>query len=306
MKAADGGAPRRNVWRERNRERMVKRIRKGLRALTPGKVVLFLLLALGAALMIAPFLWMYSNSILTGSPQQIPPRWLPLPLSDISFAGYARLFSRQVPFTIFFKNSFIIAGVSTLGMVFHGTIAGYAFARFEFRMKQGFFALLMLTMMIPSQVTIIPLFRIMTVLGLINTHWAIVLPAVVGAAAPGTSAAFGVFLMRQYFLGMPKELEEAAAVDGAGPIRTFLSIMLPQAGGMVLSFGILVFVAAWNEYFLPFIMLHKLEKMPLTVAIMGGRGGVAAIAMAILPVLVFYLFCQRWIIRSVMSTGIKG
>lgn len=180
-----------------------------------------------AFLIIAPFLWVVSASFRTYSEAiSLPPKWLPPFFTEMRLGYFKKLFSNTIPFFVFMKNSLKISVIITLSMSLHGAIAGYAYAKFDFPGKNIMFALLMVAMMVPVQVTIVALYKIMTMLGVINTSWAVTLPSIFGASCPGLAGAFGVFMMRQFFMGVPKELNEAAAIDGAGPIRTFISVML--------------------------------------------------------------------------------
>ena len=149
--------------------------------------------------------------------------------------------------------------------------------------------------------------------GVINTSWAVTLPSIFGASCPGLAGAFGVFMMRQFFMGVPKELNEAAEIDGAGPIRTFISIMLPMAKSTLASLAIIVFTYSWNDYFTTFIMINDTEKLTLPVGILsikqpfstGDNVVFAAVVLAILPVLIVFLIGQKWIVKSMTHVGVK-
>lgn len=279
-----------------------------------GKLLIGILLLFGSVLMLAPFVWVFSASLRPFKEAiTLPPKWLP-PAGSWDFSYYKRLFEISIPFSVFFKNSIVISAVITLGMLVHGTLAGYAYARLQFKGKNVMFAMMLITMMVPAQVTIIPLYQMMAGWNLINTSFAVTLPSLFGAAAPGLSGAFGIFLMRQFFKILPKEMEEAASIDGAGPIRTFVSIMLPQAKAIIASLAIIVFSMSWNDYFTAFIMINKTEKMPLPVGILairqpfatGDQFELAAVVLSILPVLLFFLLGQKWIVKSMVQAGIKG
>lgn len=278
-------------------------------------ILLTLIMLAVAFIMIAPFLWVFSASLRPYSEATaLPPKWLPPALSEMRTKYYAKLFSDTIPFFRFMGNSLKMSTVITLGMVFHGAIAGYAYAKFDFPGKNIMFALLMVAMMVPVQVTIVALYKIMTMLGVINTSWAVTLPSIFGASCPGLAGAFGVFMMRQFFMGVPKELNEAAAIDGAGPIRTFISIMLPMAKSTLASLAIIVFTYSWNDYFTTFIMINDTEKLTLPVGILsikqpfstGDNVVFAAVVLAILPVLIVFLIGQKWIVKSMTHVGVKG
>jgi multiple sugar transport system permease protein len=212
------------------------------------------------------------------------------------------------------KNSLIMSCVITLGMVVNGTMAGYAYARLQFRGSRLMFGMMFIAVMVPVQVTIVPLYKIMSGLGVIDTLWAVTLPSIFGAMCPGLAGAFGIFLMRQFFSSIPRELKEAASIDGAGVFRTFFSVMLPVAGAMVASLAVIVFTFAWNDYFTSFIMINTTAKMPLPVAILatrqpyntGDQIEFALVTFSILPVAAAFLFGQKWIMQSMIHAGIKG
>lgn len=280
-----------------------------------GRLLLVLVLIAGAFVMIAPFLWVFSASVRPFQEAvSLPPKWLPPDITKWNIGNYMTLFSDKVPFLKFVLNSFTMSTVITIGMVVHGTAAGYAYARLNFKGKKLMFSLMMVAMMIPIQVTIIPLYQIMSKLGVVDTQLAVTLPSIFGAMCPGLAGAFGIFLMRQFFKTLPKELEEAAAIDGAGVLRTFFSIMLPTAKSTIVSLAIIVFSFAWNDYFTSFIMINKTAKMPLPVGILairqpfstGDQIEFAAVVLSILPVLIVFIIGQKWIVKSMVQAGIKG
>ena len=206
---------------------MSKRLHIFGKSIKVSHILLTVIMLCIAFLMIAPFLWVLSASFRTYSDAiSLPPKWLPPFFTEMRLGYFKKLFSNTVPFFVFMKNSLKMSTIITIGMCAHGAFAGYAYAKFDFPGKNFMFGLLMVAMMVPVQVTIVALYKIMTILGIINTSWAVTLPSIVGASCPGLAGAFGVFMMRQFFMGVPKELNEAAAIDGAGPIKTFLSFML--------------------------------------------------------------------------------
>ena len=244
----------------------------------------------------------------------MPPKWLPPSFSEMRLKYYAKLFSDTIPFFTFMGNSLKMSTVITLGMVFHGAIAGYAYAKFNFPGKNLMFGMMMVAMMVPVQVTIVALYKIMNLLGVINTSLAVTLPSILGASCPGLAGAFGVFMMRQFFLSVPRELNEAAAIDGAGPIRTFVEIMVPMAKSTLASLAIIVFTFSWNDYFTTFIMINDTEKLSLPVGILsirqpyatGDNVEFAAVVLSILPVLIVFIIGQKWIVKSMTHVGVKG
>ena len=186
-------------------------------------------------------------------------------------------------------------------------MAGYAFARLRFPGRSFLFAILLASLMVPGQVTIIPVFIIMRQLGLVDSQFSLILP--------GLTSALGVFLMRQFFLVLPQDLIEAAKIDGAGAWGTFSRIALPLAGPAMASLAILTFNSTWNDFFRPFIFINTWEKMTLPLGITVLRGYLnsgnlavlmAGVTMAIAPVLIFFLLAQRWFVQGIMNTGLKG
>ena len=169
-------------------------------------ILLIVIMIAAAAVFIAPFLWVFSASVRTyAEATSLPPKWLPPSLDEWNTSYFAQIFSGQSRFFLGVKNSLFLSTLITIGMVFHAAIAGYAYARLEFRGKKAMFSLLLITMMIPVQVTIVPLFRIMNTLHVVNTLWSVALPGLFGAMCPGLAGGFGIFLLRQFYFKVPKE-----------------------------------------------------------------------------------------------------
>ena len=270
----------------------------------------FIVLTIAAILVLMPLLWMFSQSLQPlGEGFKLPPSWLP---TQWNWDNYLKPFQARegqfsVPFALFFGNSFKIATLTTIGQLITCSMAGFAFARLRFPGRNILFMLLLAALMVPGQVTIIPIYLMMADLGLVNTHESLILPGLVNI--------FGVFLMRQFFKQMPQELFDAARVDGAGHIRSFAQIALPLAGPALATLGIITFNAIWNSYFLPLIFLNSWHKMtlPQGIALLTGRMSagdpsvvMAAVVWAILPVLLVFIAAQRWIIEALTRSGIKG
>ncbi len=265
----------------------------------------YAILTIAAILVLMPLAWMFSTSLRpTHESFQLPPAWLP---TKFSWENYLAPFESSVPFVDLFINSMRITVAVTLGQLFTCSLAGYAFARLRFPGRDLLFLLLLGSLMVPFQVTIIPIFLLMRDLGLIDNPLAIILP--------GLISAFGVFLMRQFFKQMPQELFDAARVDGAGHVRSFLQIALPLAGPAMATLAIITFNATWNAYFLPLVFLNSWHKMtlPQGIALLTGYMGsgnpsvvMAAVTMAIVPVLIVFIALQRWIIEALTRSGLKG
>jgi multiple sugar transport system permease protein len=254
--------------------------------------------------MMMPFLWMFSTSWrLAKESFSLPPQWLPTAWRIENY----ELVLQSIPFVSFVINSLEISTLITAGQLVTCSMAAYAFARLRFPGRDALFLVFLSQLMIPQQVTIIPIFILIRVMGLLDTHWSLIIPALFSA--------FGTFLLRQFFLTIPYELEDAARVDGAGYLRTFLQIILPLAGPGLSTLAIFVFNFYWNEFFRPLLFLSTWDRMtlPLGLTIMRGYLGVgnvaaimAGVSMAIIPVLLVFLVAQRYLIEGITLTGIKG
>lgn len=258
----------------------------------------------GAVVMIGPFLWMVGASLKNDrNIQQIPPTVLPNPFTG---ANYGRVVD-AFPFWRFTVNSLGLSVASTLLQLALASTAAYCFARIEFRGRELVFGLYLATMMIPMQVVIVPLFIEMRNLGLIDSYAGLLLPTLVSS--------FGTFLMRQAFMGLPKDLDEAAFVDGAGHVRVFLRILLPLTAPALATFAVFAFMASWNSFLWPLVITGGGEQhmtLPVGLARLQGRFTtnwnvvMAGAVITIIPIVAFYTFTQRWVIRSVAFSGTKG
>ncbi len=183
--------------------------------------------------------------------------------SPLTLDNYSSVFEK-IPVWKYFINSLFVASVTTVGQVLFSALAGYAFARLKFKWRDGLFLLILITMLVPPQVNIIPLFFLMRQLGWINTYQALILPGVFGG--------LGIFMMRQYFLGFPKDLEEAAKIDGCNIINTFFKIIFPLATPVIATLAIFTFVSAWNSFMWPLIVTNteSMRTLPVGLAIFKG------------------------------------
>lgn len=269
-----------------------------------GSITKIFFLSIAAIIMLLPLLWMFSTSLRPSAESYtLPPAWFP---TQFRIDNYGKVFESNVPFLMLAWNTFKITAAVTLGQLLICSMAGFAFARLRFPGKNILFIVLLSSLMVPQQVTVIPIFLIMRTLGLIDNHLAVILPGLVSA--------FGVFLMRQFFLSLPQELLDAAKIDGAGPWGTFWRIALPLSTPALAALGIITFNATWNAYFYPLIFLNSWDKMtlPQGIALLQGymQSGnpsiiMAAVTLAILPVLIAFIFAQRWIVEAFARTGIK-
>lgn len=266
-------------------------------------LVLHLVLILGCLIMAAPFFWMILTSLKSFSQAfSIPPVWIPNP---VMWQNYPDSWG-ALPFPTAYFNSSYISIIVVASQLLTCSMAGYAFARLRFRLSGPLFILFLATLMIPAQLTIIPLFLIVRQLGWYNTPLAIIVP-------PAMLNAFGVFLMRQAIKGVPRELEEAAIIDGAGYWTIYWRVILPQVRSALAALGILSFLAQWNNFFTPLIMLNSpnLFTVPLMLNQFIGQYTtnwtwmMAGAAIAAVPVLIVYILAQRHIIEGISFTGLK-
>ncbi len=259
-----------------------------------------------ALLMFVPFVWMVLTSFKT-QPDAVQMTWIPDP---ISLDGWQRALNELNPNIVkLFLNSSIIAGAVTLSNVVLGSMAGYAFARLRFPGREFLFLLVLATMMIPDQLRLVPIYQITRQIGLNSgplQYVAVVL--VMGVAA------VSVFLLRQYFLSIPRDLEEAAKIDGAGFFTTFSRVMLPLATPAIAAVAILQFQGSWNAFFWPLVLLSDRQNWTLTIGISQFRQEfitywpslMAASVLATIPILVLYLFFQRYFVEGIAAAGVKG
>ena len=268
------------------------------------RVGLYLLVAGGGACMIVPFLWMLSTSLkTTAQSMAFPPEWWPRPFV---WENYTQI-RQYMPFFQFLYNSVKIVFLVVFGQLFTCSLAGYAFAKLRFPGRKFLFLVLLSTMMIPSQVTLIPVFVIMKYLGWINTHYALIVPAFFGSV-------FGTFLLRQFFLGLPNDLEDAARIDCCSPFGTYWRIMLPLAKPPLATLAIFTFMATWNDFMRPLIYLSDMDKMtlPVGLALLSNHQDIriplimAGAVLSVLPILVLYALGQKYFVRGIALTGMKG
>jgi multiple sugar transport system permease protein len=264
----------------------------------------YVLLVLGLLITVVPFLWMLLGSINTQAELvQEPPTWLP---ADPTTGNYVRMWER-LDFPQFFTNSAVIAVLITISNLVFTSMVGYALAKLRFAGRDKLFLLVLGTLLVPTSVTMVPLFVLMAKLGLVDTYWAVILPA---AAAP-----LGVFLMRQFMLSIPDDLIEAGRVDGASEFFIFWRIVIPLSVPALAANAIITFLPAWNALLWPLIVLQSQEKYTLPVALaIFSRGQfqadygllMAGSVVLVLPVIGLFLLLQRQFTQSVAMTGIKG
>jgi multiple sugar transport system permease protein len=267
------------------------------------RLVLHGLLGLGLVVMVGPFLWMFLSSFKTEQEiRQVPMTWLP---ENFSFFNYGDMFGR-LDFPTYFTNSVIVAVVTTVGNLLFCSAAGYALAKLPFPGKRLLFGTVLGTIMVPSIVTIVPLFVLTSNLGLANTLSGLILPFL--------AQAFGVFLMRQFIFSIPNDLLEAARIDGASEFRIYWQIVLPPCKPALATLGILTFLASWNNFLWPLVSATTEDKYTLPVALALYAIGqnrtdydllLAGAVVLVLPVLFVFVLLQRHFVRGIATTGLK-
>jgi len=250
-----------------------------------GTFAKYAVLSLGVFLTLGPVVWTLITALTPTDPET--------ETLQVGLGAFADVFD-QIPIWLYFWNTVLVVVLVAAGQMLSAAMAGYVFARFEFRGKNLLFVLILATMMVPMQVTIVPVFILIRGMGLADTLLALIIPAL--------PTAFGTFLMRQYFMGLPAELAEAAEIDGAGPWRTFFSVYLPLATPGLAIVGILAFNYHWNEFFRPLIMTISEQNftLPLGLVTLQGNLGtgsvstvLAGVVISMIPAVLVFVFGQR-------------
>lgn len=267
-------------------------------------IILYVLMAVFGVTFLFPFLWMLSTSLKV--PTQVfaqPPVWIPDP---IVFQNYIDV-TTEVPMMRYLKNTLIITLIPTAATVISSSSVAYAFARLEWKGRKQFFGILMATMMLPWQVTMIPIFVMFHKIGWVNTFYPLVMPPFFGSA-------FYIFLLRQFFMSIPKEMDEAAIMDGANPPLIWWKIVLPLAGPALAAVAIFSFIGHWNDFLAPLIYLQRASMWPLSLGLIGFRLQyltewelvMAYSTLVMLPCLAVFFFFQRYFIQGITLSGLKG
>lgn len=277
-------------WRQRNRLKTL---------------VLYAVLTAIALLIIVPLLWMLSTSFKPKSEWFLPQiYWIP---KTFTWDNYEKILDNSsLPIARWFLNSLLVSTLVTILTLAIDSVAAYAYARMEFAGKRLLFGLLLATLFLPGIMFLVPNFLTVTSLGLLNNY--------AGVIVPGLAGVFGVFFMRQFFESLPKELEEAAYIDGATRIQTFLLIALPLAKPALATLAIITFLASWNDFLWPLLVLKDRLLLTLPPGLRTLQGAytseygqmMAGAVITSLPVLFLYILLQRYIVESVQTTGLKG
>jgi ABC-type glycerol-3-phosphate transport system permease component len=267
------------------------------------RLAVYFMLVSGSIVFLLPFFWMVSTS-LKPDEQMFSGRWIPDP---IRWQNYPDALS-AIPFVKYLKNTLFITFWGIIGTVLSSAIVGYSFARLKWPGRDTLFVVLLATMMIPPQVTMVPVFMLMRNLGWFNTFLPLTVPPFLGGST------FFIFLMRQFFLTLPVDLEDAARVDGCGVLRTFWIIMLPQVKPALATVGIFTFMSSWNDFMGPLIYLAEEDKYTLALGLQSFLTENLAVwnhlmafsTVLLIPLLILFFVAQRYFIEGITLTGMKG
>ncbi|WNR46030.1 carbohydrate ABC transporter permease [Paenibacillus roseipurpureus] len=263
----------------------------------------YMLLIFFAVISLFPFYWMLITSLKDRKRAFVyPPEWIP---DQILLSNFSKVWNK-IDFATYMSNTLFVTVILVAGQLMFCAMAAYGFSRMTFPGRDFIFVLLLGSMMIPQIVTMIPLYILMKSLGWIDTYKALIIPGMFGNA-------FGVFMLRQFFLGVPKEFEDAARIDGAGIVRTFVTIILPMAKSALVTLGVLTFVQSWNNFQWPLIIINSPEKQVISVALASLQGqftadmtGMMAGALITLaPILIIFIVAQKYFVQSIQMSGFK-
>jgi multiple sugar transport system permease protein len=273
------------------------------------KTVSYVVASVLGLLFLGPFLFALSGSLMTPAELYVvPPRWVP---SHLIWENYAEIWS-LVPFTLYIRNTLTITLLAMVGQLASASLVAYGFARFRFTGRNIIFILLLGTMAVPSEVTTIPQFLLFKSLGWTNTFLPLIVPSYLGGGA------FSVFLLRQFFLTLPRDLDDAATIDGAGTLRILLQLLLPLSKPALATVAILSFVYHWNDFFTPLIYLDSRELYTVSLGLNyfkaePTQGGppmahllMGASIIVTIPVIVVFFSLQRYFVQGIVMSGIKG
>lgn len=269
------------------------------------KGLIYLVLAAGGIFSLLPLVWLIRSSLMNmGQIFELPPVWIPNP---VQFSNYSEALT-ILPFGRYFVNTSIIVVFSVLGVIVTSSISAYSFARMNWRGRNLVFGLLLSSMMLPYAVTLIPTFIGWSKVGLTNSFIPLIAPAWFGGGA------FNIFLLRQFYLSIPRDLDEAAYVDGAGHLRIFRSIILPLTKPALIVVGLFSFLAAWNDFLGPLVYLNDETQYTLALGLQQFKGMysaewhlmMAAATVVLLPAVIVFFIGQRYFIEGITLTGIKA
>jgi multiple sugar transport system permease protein len=269
------------------------------------RTALYFVLGFVTLLIVIPMLWMFSTSFKLKSQLFTKDiHWIP---KEVTTENYTKVLNnKSTPIAVWFRNSLIVATLTTVLKLIIDSLAGYAYARMEFPGRNQIFGLLLATLFLPGVMFLVPNFVTVTRLGMLNSFNGVIIPAL--------ASVFGVYFMRQFFESLPKELEEAAEIDGANRLQIFLQIALPLAKPALATLAVIEFLASWNDFLWPLLVLKDRAVQTLQPGLRTLQGAytseyglmMAGAVIVALPVLIIYIFLQRYIVQSVATTGLKG
>lgn len=281
-----------------------KKLRSKKQASKLNRLLIYSLLVSLSLLFIFPFLWMIftafkpENEAMSFPPSLFPKIW--------DWDNYKEVFD-IVPFATFYKNSLFVAGVGTFGTVVSSSLVAYGFARIKAKGKGIWFALLLSTLMLPPQVTMIPVYVIWSKLGFVDTFVPLILPAFLGNS-------YYIFLLRQFFRTIPKEVEESAYLDGANTFQIYWKLILPMSRASIITVTLLSFMGFWNDFMTPLIYLHSVENYTLAIGVMQFQGALtvywgpmmAASTLMLVPLIIIFFTGQKYFVQGIATQGNKG
>lgn len=270
------------------------------------RIAVYGLLILGAVISLVPFYWMLRSSFMNMLEiYSLPPLWW---AKNPTLSNFQTVFFADVPFFDYFLNTIVIVIPVIFGTVVSSSVAAYGFARFNFPFKKGWFAICISSMLIPGAVTLIPGFLIWKELGAVNTYWPLILPCFFGGGA------FNIFLFRQFFMTIPRSLDEAATLDGAGPVRIYWQILLPLLKPVCITVMLFTFMGTWNDFFGPMLYLYDMEKYTVALGLQlfsssygADYGAVMAGALVMtVPTIIIFFVGQKYFVQGIVTTGMKA
>lgn len=277
-----------------------------MRRIKWARIAVTAVLLVGAILSIVPFFWLVRSSFMSMLEiYKMPPViWSAKPTLN----NFRTVFFADVPFLSYVLNTVTITVPVIIGTVLTSSLSAYGFSRFRFRLRGFWFALCISTMLIPGAVTLIPGFLIWKTLGMVNTYWPLILPSFFGGGA------FNIFLFRQFFMTIPRELDEAARIDGAGYIRTYFQILLPLLRPVMIVVALFTFMGAWNDFFGPLLILYDMKKYTIALGLQlftsaygSDYGAVMAGAVVMtVPTIIIFFLGQRYFVQGIVMTGLKA
>lgn len=282
---------------------MNKVMKKKMKA---GRLLAYLVLFAGGFISLVPFFWLIRSAFMNMLEiYTMPPIWWS---KHPTWENFKTVFFADVPFFSYFLNTIKIVIPVIIGTVVSSSMAAYGFARFNFPFKQGWFAICISSMMIPGAVTLIPGFLIWKNLGVVNTYWPLVIPSFFGGGA------FNIFLFRQFFMTIPRELDEAATLDGAGAFRIYWQILLPSLKPVCISVILFTFMGTWNDFFGPMIYLYDMDKYTIALGLQlfnssygSDYGAVMAGAFVMtIPTIIIFFIGQKYFVQGIVMSGVKG